>query len=46
MVRHHIFKNVGKAAKIGHWQVIFHAVYIESGFFNRGGGGDEGRLEV
>ena len=31
--------TLGKEAKIRHWPVILHAILIEEGFSNRGGGG-------
>ena len=45
MVHHYFFENLGKEANSGNSPVIVHAILIEGGFLNRGGG-DKGRLEV
>ena len=39
MVHHYFLKNLGKEAKIRHWPVILHAILIEGGFYQKGGGG-------
>ena len=36
MTRHNFLQNIGKDTNIRHWLVIFHAILIESEFFNRG----------